>query len=151
MNITNLDNKKIVIKLLFNIAILEEEIILDIPLKEKTSNDIMNNIKDSVYYLNKEKIDIQQEIKSLKKEINDISKYMKEKLNQNDNKEKEIKKYECIREIKNINEKEKEKKIKDFCIIEDYYIKFGGSEIIYNFLCELFEKNKDILKCINKR
>ena len=41
---------------------------------------------------------------------------MKEKLNQNENKEKEIKKYECIREIKNINEKEKEKEkeIKDF-------------------------------------
>ena len=188
-----LDNKNVVIKLLFNIDILEEEIILDIPLKEKTSDDLMSNLKESVYFLNNEKNNMQQEINSLKKEISDIYRYMKEKSNQNKNKEKELKNYECVREIKNVNGKEKEfntsdtpedleyvfaininillykEKIKirmseiqnnlkssylvyesdislnDFRVIEDYYIKFGGIEILYNFLCELFEKNKDEL------
>ncbi len=40
-----LDDKNVVIKLLFNIDILEEEIILNIPLKEKTSDDLMSNLK----------------------------------------------------------------------------------------------------------
>ena len=133
-------------------------------------------------------------LKKEMKDFKDISKYIKDKLNPDEEQEKEIKVYNCIREIpfkdennneinnnntpqgfnKNIftmdlniylykdkikikiNEIEDNLKsnylmyessfyLDDFNKVAEYYIKFGGIETIYNFLCELFEKNQDTL------
>lgn len=144
--------------------------------------------------------DLNNLIKDLKKEMQEITKYIKEKLSPDEEDEKEIKNYYCVREIKqqskDNNEIEIKKlndntpkgkdvfldififgvnlylfedkikikiseiqdnlkanyliyesnfKIEDFGKIEDYYIQFGGIEIIFKFLCELFENNKDSL------
>ena len=210
----SLEKSNLIIKFSINLDVMEEDIILNIHKKEISSSDEMKNIKDSVYFLNKEKNNLQEEIAVLKekenslnntvndlqKELKEISKYIKEKLNPDEEEEKELKKYYCIREIRiNTNEIEKEEdeiikmtpggkddyidiftiaiyiylykdklKIKineiqdnlksnplvyesnffmdDFKKISEYYIQFGGIEIIYKFLCELFEKRKDTLE-----
>ena len=86
----------------------------------KTSEDNIKNLTDSVFYLNKEKITLKQEITTLKekeknlnetvivlkKELNEISKYIKEKLTPNEDNEKIIKSYEVVREIKKNSQKE---------------------------------------------
>ena len=133
-------------------------------------------------------------VKDLQKEIKEISKYFKNKLNPDEDKEKELKSYNCVREIRKDNKdyRNKEEKgtpqgqiqdiltlgitiylykerikvkineiqdnlktnylvyesvfvINDFHKVGEYYVKFGGIEDIYNFICELFENNKDLL------
>jgi hypothetical protein len=180
---------------------------------KKTSEDNIKNLTDSVFYLNKEKITLKQEITTLKekeknlnetvivlkKELNEISKYIKEKLTPNEDTEKIIKSYEVVREIKKNSQKEEKiekneiqdeninsstpcpedldiftislklilykDKIKIYIneiqddlrtnylqyetiftkeYFDKYKIKFNGRiEKIYEFLCNLFEEQKD--------
>ena len=212
-DIVLLEEDKIIIKIKIKLDIFEESIEFVIPLMKKTSEDNIKNLTDSVVYLNKEKITLKQEITTLKekeknlnetvivlkKELNEISKYIKEKLTPNEDTEKIIKSYEVVREIKKNSQKEEnieENEIQDeninsstpcpedldiFTIslklilykdkikiyineIQDdlrtnylqyetifakeyfdkYKIKFnGGIEEIYEFLCNLFEEQKD--------
>ena len=212
-DIVLLEEDKIIIKIKIKLDIFEESIDFVIPLMKKTSEDNIKNLTDSVFYLNKEKITLNQEITTLKekeknlnetvivlkKELNEISKYIKEKLTPNEDTEKIIKSYEVVREIKKNSQKEEkieENEIQDeninsstpcpedldiFTIslklilykdkikiyineIQDdlrtnylqyetifakeyfdkYKIKFnGGIEEIYEFLCNLFEEQKD--------
>ena len=212
-DIVLLEEDKIIIKIKIKLDIFEESIDFVIPLMKKTSEDNIKNLTDSVFYLNKEKITLKQEITTLKekeknlnetvivlkKELNEISKYIKEKLTPNEDTEKIIKSYEVVREIKKNSQKEEkieENEIQDeninsstpcpedldiFTIslklilykdkikiyineIQDdlrtnylqyetifakeyfdkYKIKFnGGIEEIYEFLCNLFEEQKD--------
>ena len=115
-DIVLLEEDKIIIKININLDIFEESINFVIPLIKKTSEDNIKNLIDSVYYLNKEKITLKQEITTLKekennlnetvivlkKELNEISKYIKEKLTPNEDSEKIVKSYEVVREIKKI-------------------------------------------------
>ena len=100
-DIVLLEEDKIIIKIKINLDIFEESINFVIPLIKKTSEDNIKNLIDSVYYLNKEKITLKQEITTLKekennlnetvivlkKELNEISKYIKEKLTPNEDSE----------------------------------------------------------------
>ena len=119
-DIVLLEEDKIIIKIKIKLDIFEESIDFVIPLMKKTSEDNIKNLTDSVFYLNKEKITLNQEITTLKekeknlnetvivlkKELNEISKYIKEKLTPNEDTEKIIKSYEVVREIKKNSQKE---------------------------------------------
>ena len=119
-DIVLLEEDKIIIKIKIKLDIFEESIDFVIPLMKKTSEDNIKNLTDSVFYLNKEKITLKQEITTLKekeknlnetvivlkKELNEISKYIKEKLTPNEDTEKIIKSYEVVREIKKNSQKE---------------------------------------------
>ena len=130
----SLEKDKVIIKLNINLDVIEEEIILNIPYIEKSETDEMNNIKETVIFLNEEKKNLKIEITKLKenehnlnntveklkeenknlnnkvdsmgKELKEISKYMKEKLKSDDEEEKELQIYECIREKKSTQEEE---------------------------------------------
>lgn len=126
-DIVLLEEDKIIIKIKINLDIFEESINFVIPLIKKTSEDNIKNLIDSVYYLNKEKITLKQEITTLKekennlnetvivlkKELNEISKYIKEKLTPNEDSEKIVKSYEVVREIKKNKEKIEKNEIQD--------------------------------------
>ena len=121
------------IKFNINLDVIEEEIILNIPCIAITESDEMNNIKETVIFLNEEKKNLKAEISKLKenennlnntvdklkeensnlnikvnciqKELSQISKYMKE-FRPDKEEEKELQKYECIRELKIKQEEE---------------------------------------------
>ena len=126
-DIVLLEEDKIIIKIKINLDIFEESINFVIPLIKKTSEDNIKNLIDSVYYLNKEKITLKQEITTLKekennlnetvivlkKELNEISKYIKEKLTPNEDSEKIVKSYEVVREIKKNKEKIEKNEIQE--------------------------------------
>lgn len=126
-DIVLLEEDKIIIKIKINLDIFEESINFVIPLIKKTSEDNIKNLIDSVYYLNKEKITLKQEITTLKekennlnetvivlkKELNEISKYIKEKLTPNEDSEKIVESYEVVREIKKNKEKIEKNEIQD--------------------------------------
>ena len=119
----NFDNKKdiisiealfINIKFKINIDILEEEIILNIPqVKEGNKEEMMEKLKNSLNFLNTENSNLKLEmkfmmenqsfldetVKGLKKELEEMSKYIKQKLNPNEKEEKPLKTYYCEREI----------------------------------------------------
>ena len=119
-DIISLEKDKVAIKFNINLDVIEEEIILNIPCIAITETDEMNNIKETVIFLNEEKKNLKAEISKLKenqknlidennnlnikvdsiqKELSQISKYMKE-LRPDKEGEKELQKYECIRELK---------------------------------------------------
>ena len=117
-DILSIHKDKINIKYKISINILEEEINLDIPLIKATNEDELKNLKNSVYFLNKEKNDLQEEITSIKNKENILNNTVKELQNElkdvynyikilkkDEEKEKEIKNYYCVREIKS-DEKE---------------------------------------------
>ena len=54
-DIISLEKDKLVIKFNINFEVIEEEIVLNIPVEEKTETDEMNNIKETVVFLNVEK------------------------------------------------------------------------------------------------
>ena len=126
-DIVLLKEDKIIIKIKIKLDIFEESIKFVIPLIKKTSEDNIKNLIDSVYYLNKEKITLKQEITTLKekennlnetvivlkKELNEISKYIKEKLTPNEDSEKIVKSYEVVREIKKNKEIIEKNEIQD--------------------------------------
>ena len=127
------------IKFNINLDVIEEEIILNISCITIIETEVMNNIKEIVIFLNEEKKNLKAEISKLKenennlnntvdklkeennnsnikvdsiqKELSQISKYMKE-LRHDKEEEKELKKYECIRELK-IKQEEEENNIID--------------------------------------
>ena len=90
-----LEKENIIINFIIKLDIIEEEIKLIIPVVQKSEEEQMKNLKDSVYFLNKEKNNLQNEIinlkenekylnstvKNLQEEIKHISKYIKDKLN----------------------------------------------------------------------
>ena len=51
----SLEKDKLIIKFNIILEVIEEEIILNIPIEEKTETDEMNNIKETVIFLNEEK------------------------------------------------------------------------------------------------
>ena len=51
----SLEKDKVIIKLNINLDVIEEEIVLNIPYIEKSETDDMNNIKETVIFLNEEK------------------------------------------------------------------------------------------------
>ena len=77
-DILSIDKDKINIKYKISINILEEEINLDIPLIKTTNEDELKNLKNSVYFLNKEKNDLQEEITSIKNKENILNNTVKE-------------------------------------------------------------------------
>ena len=54
-DIISLEKDKLVIKFNINFDVIDEEIVLNIPIEEKTETDEMNNIKETVIFLNEEK------------------------------------------------------------------------------------------------
>jgi len=120
-DIISIENQFIEIKFKINIDILEEEIILNIPqVKEGNKEEMMENLKNTINFLNNENSNLKEEMKimmendtylnetvnDLKKELKEMSKYIKEKLNPNEKEEKALKTYYCERKI---IEEEKEK------------------------------------------
>ena len=131
-----LEDDNIIIKLKINLDIFEESFSLIIPLIQKTSEDNIKNLTDSIFYLNKEKITLKQEIANLKnneinlnetvsilkKELSEVSKYIKEKLTPNKDNENIIKSFEVVREIKKnirIGDEEEEENIENNEIINN--------------------------------
>ena len=55
----SLEKSNLIINFSINLDVMEEAIILNIPKKEISSSDEMKNIKDSVFFLNKEKNNLQ--------------------------------------------------------------------------------------------
>ena len=123
----SLEKDKVIIKLNINLDIIEEEIVLNIPYIEKSESDEMNNIKETVIFLNEEKKNLKIELNklkenehnlnntveklkeeniSIKKELQEMSKLVKEKLKPDEEEEKELQVYECIREKKYAQEEE---------------------------------------------
>ena len=54
-DIISLEKDKLIIKFNINFDVIDEEIVLNIPIEEKTETDEMNNIKETVIFLNEEK------------------------------------------------------------------------------------------------
>ena len=54
-DIISLEKDKLIIKFNINFDVIDEEIVLNIPIEEKTETDEMNNIKETVVFLNEEK------------------------------------------------------------------------------------------------
>ena len=54
-DIISLEKDKLIIKFDINFDVVNEEIVLNIPIEEKTETDEMNNIKETVIFLNEEK------------------------------------------------------------------------------------------------
>ena len=54
-DIISLEKSKVIIKFNINLDVIEEEIIINIPIVEISSTDEMNNIKETVIFLNEEK------------------------------------------------------------------------------------------------
>ena len=123
----SLEKDKVIIKLNINLDVIEEEIVLNIPYIEKSESDEMNNIKETVIFLNEEKKNLKIELNklkenehnlnntveklkeeniSIKKELQEMSKLVKEKLKPDEEEEKELQVYECIREKKYAQEEE---------------------------------------------
>ena len=50
-----MEKSKVIIKFNINLDVIEEEIIINIPIVEISSTDEMNNIKETVIFLNEEK------------------------------------------------------------------------------------------------
>ena len=113
-DIISLEDQFIEIKFKINIDILEEEIILNIPqVKEGNKLEMIENLKNSLNFLNNENSNLKEEMKimmendtylnetvnELKKELKEMSKYIKEKLNPNEKEEKALKTYYCERKI----------------------------------------------------
>jgi len=128
-DIISLENQTIIIKIKINMDVSGDVVILNIPLVKKGNKEEMENLKTSFDFLNNENINLKEEMKNLKEEmkimadneaflheaVNDLkkkleemSKYIKEKLNPNEKEEKALQSYYCEREIKK-EEKEKEK------------------------------------------
>ena len=141
-DIISLEKSKVIIKFNINLDVIEEEIIINIPIVEISSTDEMNNIKETVIFLNEEKKNLKAEIAILKekennlnntveklnnqvntmqKEMQEMSKYIKEKLKPDEEEEKEIQIFECIRE-KNLNNEKEENIIKPEKTPEKDYI-----------------------------
>ena len=127
-DIISLEKDKLTIKFNITLEVIEEEIVLNIPIEEKTETDEMNNIKETVIFLNEEKKNLKAEISklkenenklnntvdklkeehdTLKKQFEEMSKYMKDILKPEEEEEKELQVYECIRE-KNFKQKDEE-------------------------------------------
>ena len=62
----SLEKDKVIIKLNINLDVIDEEIVLNIPYIEKSETDEMNNIKETVIFLNEEKKNLKIEISKLK-------------------------------------------------------------------------------------
>ena len=128
----SLEKDKVIIKLNINLDVIEEEIVLNIPYIEKSESDEMNNIKETVIFLNEEKKNLKIELNklkenehnlnntveklkeeniSIKKELQEMSKLVKEKLKPDEEEEKELQVYECIREKKYAQEEEENNNI----------------------------------------
>ena len=128
----SLEKDKLIIKFNIILEVIEEEIILNIPIEEKTETDEMNNIKETVIFLNEEKKNLKAKIAlleksennlnnafdklkeehdTLKKEFKEMSNYIKDILKPDEKEEKELQIYECIRE-KNFKQKDEEEKNK---------------------------------------
>ena len=65
-DIISLEKEKLIIKFNINLEVFEEEIVLNIPMEEKTETDEMNNIKETVIFLNEEKKNLKAEISKIK-------------------------------------------------------------------------------------
>ena len=149
-DIISLEKDKVIIKFNINFDVIEEEIILNIPIFEKSESDEMNDIKETVIFLNEEKKNLKAKIDILEKNENNLNntvEKLKEENNNLNNKidfiqkefkqmykdvknilkpedeeeEKELQIYECIRE-KNINQDEEEDKIKENNTQHEKYI-----------------------------
>ena len=121
-DIISLEKQTIIIKIKINMDVSEDVVILDIPLVKKGNKEEMENLKTSLDFLNNENINLKEEMKiimdneaflheevnDLKKKLEEMPKYINEKLNPNEKEEKALQSYYCEREIKK-EEKEKEK------------------------------------------
>ena len=149
-DIISLEKNKVIIKFNINLDVIEEEIILNIPILEKSEYDEINNIKETFIFLNEEKKNLKAKIAMLEKnennlnniveklkeennnlknkidfiqkECKEMSKYVKDMLKPEDEEgEKELQIYECIRE-KNFNLDEEEDIIKEKNTPQENYI-----------------------------
>ena len=117
-DIISLKKDKLIIKFNIILDVIEEKVVLDIPIEETTETDEMNNIKETILFLNEEKNNLKAEISKLKenenklkeeldtvkKEFKEMSKCIKDILKPDEEDEKELQKFEFIRE-KNFNQK----------------------------------------------
>ena len=58
----SLEKDKLIIKFNINFDVIDEEIVLNIPIEEKTETDEMNNIKENAIFLNEEKKNLKAKI-----------------------------------------------------------------------------------------
>ena len=77
-DIISLEKDKLIIKFNITLEVIEEEIVLNIPIEEKTETDEMNNIKETVIFLNEEKKNLKAEISKLKEEHDTLKKQFEE-------------------------------------------------------------------------
>ena len=74
-------------------------------------NKEKNNLQEEIAVLKEKENSLNNTVNHLQKELKEISKYIKEKLNPDEEVEKDLQKYYCIREIKiNIKGLEEEEK-----------------------------------------
>lgn len=71
-DIISLEKEKLIIKFNINLEVIEEEIVLNIPIEGKTENDEMNNIKETIIFLNEEKKILKAEISKMKENENKL-------------------------------------------------------------------------------
>ena len=91
-DIISLEKDKLIIKFNINFEVIEEEIVLNIPVEEKTETDEMNNIKETVIFLNEEKKNLKAEISKLKENESKLKEELdtaKKEFKDNENKLKE--------------------------------------------------------------
>ena len=118
-DIISLEKDKVTIKFNINLDVIEEEIILNIPCIAITETDEMNNIKETVIFLNEEKKNLKAEISKLKENENNLNNTVDKLKEENNNlnnrmnsfqKElSQISKY--MKELRPDKEEEKELKI----------------------------------------
>ena len=70
------------ITLNMSINILAEKIYLYIPLLQKSKDDEIKNLKESIYFLNKEKNNLKEEIISIKEKEKNLNEIVKELQNE---------------------------------------------------------------------
>ena len=154
-DIISLEKDKVIIKFTINFDIIEEEIILNLPVIEKSESEEMSNIKETVIFLDEEKKNLKaeiailkknennlnttveklkEELSSVRKEFKEMSKYVKNMLRPDEEEEKEIQKCEFIRE-KAFNQKEEENMIKEKNTPNEKYIS-PNVFMIYIYLYE---------------
>ena len=68
-DIISLENQTIIIKIKINMDVLEDVVILNIPLVKKGNKEEMENLKTSFDFLNNENINLKEEMKNLKEEM----------------------------------------------------------------------------------
>ena len=86
----SLEKDKVIIKLNINLDVIDEEIVLNIPYIEKSETDEMNNIKETVIFLNEEKKNLKIEISKLKESEHNLNNTVEKLKEENNNLNNEI-------------------------------------------------------------